>query len=354
MTKNNRIDYLDIAKGIGILLVILGHIPYISEPVRQYIVSFHMPLFFIISGILICHTWKEEENTASFVKRKVRGLLLPYAFFSVIYLLIELCRIWVKGTGEWGNLFRQLFQSVCLQGVSVLWFFPALFFAESGFALIRRKCNHIITIIILPILMLVAFRLTAKAHIFFFAHTEELGLSLLFDVVSMLLRSVFCIGLVGMGYYLGLLLKGRRFPLLAEVGVCAGSLMGVFLVTSAGMVVDLRYMFLGKLSMFLLTSILGSVGVLFLSRFLGHFPAFPLYKAGRYFGLNSMLIMVTHLEFRVLNISIKMATLICSTFQNNTVFCLLIIALVCILEILIIEIVKRFLPYVLKRSRKIS
>lgn len=354
MTKSNRIDYLDIAKGIGILLVIIGHIPHIGEPVRQYIVSFHMPLFFIISGILIFHTWKAEENTAAFVRRKARSLLLPYAFFSVIYLLIELCRIWIKGTDEWGNLFRQFFQSVCLQGISVLWFFPALFLAETGFVLIRKRSNHVITIIFLPILMLVAFRLTAKAHIFFFAHTEELGLSLLFDVVSMLLRGIFCIGFVGVGYYIGLILEGHRIPRLAEICVSIGALIGLFFVTNTEAVVDLRYMFLGKGSIFLLTSILGSIGVLFLSRFLGHFASCPLYKAGKYFGANSMLIMVTHLEFRVLNISIKLASPICSPLQNNTVFCLLIVAFVCIFEIIIIEIVKRCGPYVLKRVRKIS
>ena len=49
MTK--RIEWIDIAKGIGIILVVIGHISQI-EVLNDIIYSFHMPLFFIISGYL--------------------------------------------------------------------------------------------------------------------------------------------------------------------------------------------------------------------------------------------------------------------------------------------------------------
>lgn len=44
--QQKRLDYLDMAKGIGIFLVILGHIEYIQEDTLKWISSFHMPLFF--------------------------------------------------------------------------------------------------------------------------------------------------------------------------------------------------------------------------------------------------------------------------------------------------------------------
>ena len=50
LTKR-RLNYLDYAKGIGILLVVLGHI--YNNSVKLWIYSFHMPLFFIISGYLL-------------------------------------------------------------------------------------------------------------------------------------------------------------------------------------------------------------------------------------------------------------------------------------------------------------
>ena len=47
----NRISYIDIAKGIGIFLVIWGHI-ILSGPAYNIIYAFHMPLFFFLSGFV--------------------------------------------------------------------------------------------------------------------------------------------------------------------------------------------------------------------------------------------------------------------------------------------------------------
>ena len=44
MNKEKRIEWIDIAKGIGILLVVLGHITK-NEVLYEIIYSFHMPLF---------------------------------------------------------------------------------------------------------------------------------------------------------------------------------------------------------------------------------------------------------------------------------------------------------------------
>lgn len=57
---NIRLTYIDIARGIAILLVVIGHLNQfyrnnldISNPkMLSFIYTFHMPLFFIISGML--------------------------------------------------------------------------------------------------------------------------------------------------------------------------------------------------------------------------------------------------------------------------------------------------------------
>lgn len=51
--KEERLEYIDIAKGIAILLVVVGHTVRRGDPVNEDIVrglifSFHMPLFFVI------------------------------------------------------------------------------------------------------------------------------------------------------------------------------------------------------------------------------------------------------------------------------------------------------------------
>lgn len=51
---NKRLEYIDIVKGIGIFLMVLGH-SYSEDNaslIIKWLYSFHMPLFFIVSGVL--------------------------------------------------------------------------------------------------------------------------------------------------------------------------------------------------------------------------------------------------------------------------------------------------------------
>lgn len=61
MTKK-RIEWLDIAKGICILLVVLGHELTWNEKLRYLIYAFHIPMFFILSG-MTAYITKETETS---------------------------------------------------------------------------------------------------------------------------------------------------------------------------------------------------------------------------------------------------------------------------------------------------
>jgi polysaccharide biosynthesis protein PslL len=80
---SKRIEYLDIAKGIGILLVVLGHNDFevISLFVQRLIYSFHMPLFFFLSGYFI----NASIPFFDFFKKRFNALLKP--FFFTIFLI---------------------------------------------------------------------------------------------------------------------------------------------------------------------------------------------------------------------------------------------------------------------------
>lgn len=77
-----RIEWLDIAKGLGVLLVVIGHLWYkCPYPlVNQIIYSFHMPMFFILSGFVFK---KGNLKFGSFVVSKSKRLLLPTLIFFV-------------------------------------------------------------------------------------------------------------------------------------------------------------------------------------------------------------------------------------------------------------------------------
>lgn len=90
--EGNRLDrqnYIDVMRGIGILLVMLGHsIATITEPTNKLILSFHMPLFFFISGMLFYN--KELKKPGRFFYAKFRRLIVPQIVMGVITVVVSI------------------------------------------------------------------------------------------------------------------------------------------------------------------------------------------------------------------------------------------------------------------------
>lgn len=80
-----RLKWLDIAKGITIILMVIGHTS-IPDPFSRFIFAFHMPLFFIASGWTT--NWN-KYNYMEFAKRKFRSIMVPFMVYSVIVLSIQ-------------------------------------------------------------------------------------------------------------------------------------------------------------------------------------------------------------------------------------------------------------------------
>ena len=126
-----RVGYFDIAKGIGIILVVAAHIEYMPLGLREYIVTFHMPAFFVISGMLMHLTKEAERKVKPLLAHKSKRIFLPYLVFSLIYPATYYLRYMITGEGYSPELFLQdIIAGISLMGVSVLWFLPELFFSE--------------------------------------------------------------------------------------------------------------------------------------------------------------------------------------------------------------------------------
>ncbi|WP_421550376.1 acyltransferase family protein [Kluyvera intermedia] len=80
--KTEHLDYIDTAKGIGIILVLIGHI-FPRESV-DFIYLFHMPLFFFISGYLL-----SPKAPDYFTIKKLKSLIVPYVSFLFFILLLN-------------------------------------------------------------------------------------------------------------------------------------------------------------------------------------------------------------------------------------------------------------------------
>lgn len=73
-----RIFWVDTAKGVGIFLVILGHLVTYGSPIFNWIFCFHMPLFFFLSG----YVYKYDPSFSRCLKKTVTSLVLPYFLIS--------------------------------------------------------------------------------------------------------------------------------------------------------------------------------------------------------------------------------------------------------------------------------
>lgn len=94
----NRIRWIDAARGIAILLVVLGHcIGNLTDPVNKVILSFHMPLFFFLSGM--CAKY-ENGKFVDYLKKKTKTLLIPQATLGLINCIRDIALGKWCGGGE--------------------------------------------------------------------------------------------------------------------------------------------------------------------------------------------------------------------------------------------------------------
>ena len=76
-----RLSWLDVLKGIGIILVAIGHI-YSNQIFFDWLYSFHMPLFFLAAG------WVYKEKTVlTDIKRRIQTIVIPYFSFGFLVLI---------------------------------------------------------------------------------------------------------------------------------------------------------------------------------------------------------------------------------------------------------------------------
>lgn len=78
ITPKKRIEYIDIAKGIGMILVVIGHCINDKTFPGTWIYSFHMPLFFVLSGL--CFSDKKYPTFLPFLWKKYER------FFYLVFI----------------------------------------------------------------------------------------------------------------------------------------------------------------------------------------------------------------------------------------------------------------------------
>ena len=127
-----RLDYIDSAKGILIILVILGHI-FFKHRIMYFAYTFHLSTFPIITGILSAHTGKPNRLYLKNVSSEIYTLVIPFIFFETIGGIIKV----LLGTDL--TLFQLFINPLAGRyHVSADWYIQTLFFSEMLFFGIER------------------------------------------------------------------------------------------------------------------------------------------------------------------------------------------------------------------------
>lgn len=144
--SNTRLAWIDVLKGIGILSVVAGHI--YGGVLGDMIFLFHMPLFFVIGGML----YRSPSSDRAFLKQKAVHLLIPYLSFLILLsakdVVVALLHILKSPSlATVSDLFQivgiAIYGGRLLQGwTGVFWFVTCFFLTQQLFHILYTRCSR--------------------------------------------------------------------------------------------------------------------------------------------------------------------------------------------------------------------
>ena len=192
-SETKRSPIIDIMKCMGMICIVLGHYGFSS--INAFVYTFHLPLFFCLSGYLM----NTRSDLREFIGKKFRGLIWPYLAACFLIILSAVCL----------NFIHEIVGSISLQPASFLikpiiygagnavsvpfkinaigaiWFLLALFWGSIMFRLLLKMPAFLC---FLCILMLTILSIVSYPHIQLPWSVQAAGASLPFMYVGYLYR----------------------------------------------------------------------------------------------------------------------------------------------------------------------
>ncbi len=367
--NTKRLDYLDITKGIAIILIVMGHAGLGTPNFLFWLTNtFHMPLFFIVSGILI--SFKKEENKpfSATCMKKCKQLLTPYFIFCGLNILLVLKEFILdfSNHGYIGVLAVRFIQTFTLSGISVLWFLPALLLGELLFLAILNQTKKtsapvkFLTLSSTIVLIVFALYFMKPSRGEFDVNGEWL-LYFFENIIETIFHTLMALCFLIIGYlmqsfqaFVAPKVRFSQFSLLwATVLLCISKVCSLS-ISPLNTIEDLNNLSIESPIFFVLNAVVGTIFILCVSYILSYLPIIKEFFT--YCGKNSLIIMVTHLDCYILLIAFKVDSLLSQQLTTYpatvkySVFALTII----ILEVIIITIINRFFPFVIGQKKRKS
>lgn len=335
--KDNRLEFIDIAKGLGIILVVIGHVS-INNMLNTWIFSFHMPLFFVISGYLnSCN--KKYVSNKKYIVQKFKRLLIPYFIFSnlsyIYWIMIERN---IRGdnisvTRPFINIFIAMGGSDNYIFNAVMWFLPCLFITEVIFYYISKKNNKNRVVVLLIISSIIGYLISC------YINTRIIW------CIDIMFTSLVFYGIGYYGFYNKLLINDtynnkKEYYLLLII-----SFLLLTIISQLNGRIDMNNNILQNYFMFYIAALTGVFFIFLISNKI---------KCNwlSYLGKNSLIIMLLHepLKRIVLKI-IELVTRININILRDNIFLIIICsALIISLIIPCIYVINKFIPGIIGKN----
>lgn len=318
-----RYHFIDIAKGIGITLVVLFHVPDINQVSYidnfnwgGYITTFYMPLFFFLSGLFF---------NPSKIKKRVIQLLYPYVSFILIGALLYVAKRALSGEAfSWSAVYAPFIGKTLGYPNTPCWFLLSLMQVDI-IAYLLQKIEKKYIILFLSLLVSVIGYIWGSFVSDVRYYTDVAMLCTLFFTIGYLFKDV----LIG------------KVTVMTGAFCLAVSIM-IYVIWPGTCNVSQNYIEGGYIRFVMLAS-LASLGVIGLSK------AMERTKVGlilEFYGRNSLIVLCTHCI--LIPIVFKLVLKITSLPSLRAITGL---ALVMFVEVPLIYIINNYAPVLIGKNR---
>lgn len=184
---------IDVAKGIGIFLVVLAHTTG-NDFTHKFIYLFHMPLFFLLAGMTINYSIKQQPK--EFIYKKIKKIIIPYLFFCIIsfiyWLIIERKvrnQMNISVINNFLNIFLgRAYEQYYSYNVA-MWFLPCLFTSELiSYFILKYTKNNFMRFIVSTIILILGYVLCCHKLTLVFA-LETAFIAQFFIIIGFLFKT---------------------------------------------------------------------------------------------------------------------------------------------------------------------
>ncbi|MDO4938551.1 MAG: acyltransferase family protein [Lachnospiraceae bacterium] len=324
----SRISELDITKGLGIIAVMLVHLPGDFRLIQDGL-TFHLAVFFAVSGIT-------SEKKKYDIRKDAIRILVPYFILSLLFIIYTSVKYYCSGHPEMiaGDASVYLFYTFSFIGCGTLWFLPTLFFSRVINAFTGRLSAKIAASVRIGLLAVGSLLGWILAEHGISGYPQALSVSAFFhNILLVFVQSVIAAGISGLGIIIRDLINKKD----SAVRV-AGITIAAFIVNFACYPLydgnNLNCAYIIKPAGFIIGITFGTAAIFGLSKIIKKIPYISSILI--YFGINSLIIMTTHLEYGFLNNTVLFTQIVTG---NPILQRILPILILCVIEWMICLIV---------------